>query len=402
MFSGQKSSRAKPLNGTCQNVLFVALLLLIPVFASCRLRRNDQPPPAASASASSSPPAASSASAPALASALAPPACSSAAAPNEDPDGPAGAVVIGIGGIGSSEKLSPTVLDAVRAGVSALGEKRDPADAAAEGVAVLENNTDFNAGRGSAIRFDGSSIEMDAAVMDSRGRLGIVASIERVQNPILVARQVADLPDPIIVGTGAIGFARSKGFAEADLATPLAKQQRDHVLHRLGPLPEEAFQDAGSDSGLPAEADADGAAVGAFDPQPSGSVAVLVRTPDGVFVVAASAGGRPGSLPGHVGAVAIPGAGACVGHQGAVAVTGPDELLVRQMFARLVYDQMTKTGSPRRAVAWALARLPKDVQLGLVAIDRRTFHVDARGPMAWASWTSDGEELAKLPDGGAP
>lgn len=48
-----------------------------------------------------------------------------------------------------------------------------------------------DAGSGAILGLDGVTIEMDAAVMDTRGALGSAACLQRVKNPVLVARDVA-------------------------------------------------------------------------------------------------------------------------------------------------------------------------------------------------------------------
>jgi L-asparaginase / beta-aspartyl-peptidase len=313
--------------------------------------------------------------------------------------------VIGLGGAGSDVALSAAVLEAVRTSVKELSQNRAPLDAAVEGVVPLENNPELNAGMGSSIRFDGSSVQMDAAVMDSEGRLGIVASIARVKNPIRFARALADTPHPILVGGGAVGFARTKGYAPFNPATPRARAQRELALLKLGSaqdagVADAAALDATTGADQPDAADAGPkreAGTSAFDgdPEPPAGVAMVIRTPEGVFVVAASDGGRPASLPGQVGAVSIPGAAVFAGPKGAVAATGPDHLLIQEMLARVVYERMVQTASPRQAVAWGLKQLPDNVRVGMVAMNARASHVDARGPMAWASWTSAGETVAE-------
>lgn len=316
--------------------------------------------------------------------------------------------MLGIGGVGSDIALSSTVQQGVRESVRALAGGTDPLDAIVAGVAVLEDDASFNAGRGSSIRFDGTTVQMDAALMDSEGRLGAVAAVSRIRNPIRIARQVANTPNPLVVGGGAVGLGRAGGHDPFDLATPRARRQRELALLRMGAGIGGFALDAGSSDAMPDGATGahvsdgggamqDAGVDGAADlvvAEPPRNLAILIRTPDGVFVAAASDGGRPAGLPGTVGAVPVPGAAIFAGPRGAVVASGPSNLLVQEMLARMVYERMTQVGSPRQAVTWGLARLPDGVEAGLAAVDRRAFHVQARGPMAWATWTSKGESLA--------
>src|SRR5882672_8292652 len=68
-------------------------------------------------------------------------------------------------------------------------------DAVCATVVTLEDNPIFNAGTGAVLNFDGFC-ELDAAVMESReSREGAVAALQRVKNPVLVARKVMDETD---------------------------------------------------------------------------------------------------------------------------------------------------------------------------------------------------------------
>ncbi|MBP1772974.1 MAG: peptidase asparaginase 2, partial [Holophagaceae bacterium] len=124
-----------------------------------------------------------------------------------------------------TDKAAAKALAALKAGGTAL-------EGALAGVVVLEDDPRFNAGTGANIRLDGKTIQMDAACMDgATGAFGAVAAIERVKNPVLVARKVMDtphilivgdgatrLPHILIVGDGATRFARAMGFPDYDPA----------------------------------------------------------------------------------------------------------------------------------------------------------------------------------------
>ena len=129
------------------------------------------------------------------------------------PDVPEGAAVVAFGGTGSEPSQSAEVLAAVRAAVAVLAEIPDPMLASARGAAILEDDPELNAGTGSSVRVDGMSVQMDAAVMDSRGRFAAVGAIERVKNPVLVARALLDTPHVLLVGDGATACARAQLIA---------------------------------------------------------------------------------------------------------------------------------------------------------------------------------------------
>jgi 3-oxoacid CoA-transferase len=77
---------------------------------------------------------------------------------------------------------------ALHDGYAQLKAGKSAVDAVTAAIAVLEDDPNFNAGKGSVFTHDGRN-EMDAAVMDGEGlRAGAVAGVHRVKNPILLAR----------------------------------------------------------------------------------------------------------------------------------------------------------------------------------------------------------------------
>jgi L-asparaginase/beta-aspartyl-peptidase (threonine type) len=97
--------------------------------------------------------------------------------------------VVTHGGAGSPVEFSDGCETACRAAFALLKEGTPALDAAVEAAIILEDDGRFNAGSGSFLRLDGKTIEMDAAVMDSRNTVGAVISIRDVKNPVLIARE---------------------------------------------------------------------------------------------------------------------------------------------------------------------------------------------------------------------
>ena len=233
-----------------------------------------------------------------------------------------------------------------------LARSNDPLAAAVRGVTVLEDDPRFNAGTGSMVRLDGS-IQMDASVMDSSGRFGAVAGLERVKNPVLVARAVLDTPHLLLMGDGATRFARALGHADYDPATPqrrLATETIKEKIRRAAPdLPEfwrtsqwkKHWNYALSPEAL------------RLDPRDAGTdtVGVAVRAPDGRFAVALSTGGTAVMLRGRVGDVPIYGAGLYAGPHGTAAATGTGERIMETMLGpqrpHLARQRRRRPGSSR-------------------------------------------------------
>ena len=82
-------------------------------------------------------------------------------------------------------------------------------------VAELETSGLYVAGRGSAANSMGY-VELDASIMDGSTReAGAVAAVRDVVNPVRVARGVMEnSPHVMLVGNGALAFARKNGFEE--------------------------------------------------------------------------------------------------------------------------------------------------------------------------------------------
>lgn len=146
-------------------------------------------------------------------------------------------IVHGGAGTIKKEERIPKVIEGVREAVLAGWRelKRGSAlDAVEEAVKALEDNPLFNAGTGSVLTLDGK-VEMDAAIM--RGKTleaGAVAGIWGVKNPISVARKVMEKTDHVLlIGEGAVKFARLLGFEEYDPVTEERLKQWEELRKKL-------------------------------------------------------------------------------------------------------------------------------------------------------------------------
>jgi N4-(beta-N-acetylglucosaminyl)-L-asparaginase len=94
-------------------------------------------------------------------------------------------------------------------------------DAVVAGVMLVEDDpADHSVGLGGLPNEDGV-VELDASVMDgATGLSGGVAALQRIKNPSQVALQVMRYTDHcLLVGEGALRFARAHGFVEQELLT---------------------------------------------------------------------------------------------------------------------------------------------------------------------------------------
>jgi N4-(beta-N-acetylglucosaminyl)-L-asparaginase len=112
-------------------------------------------------------------------------------------------------------------LGAVTRAMELVKNGHDPLDAAIEGVAIVEADPkDHSVGLGGLPNEDGV-VELDAAVMHGPTHAGgSVASIRNIIHPAAVARLVMQRTRHcLLVGEGALRFARAHGFPEVNLLT---------------------------------------------------------------------------------------------------------------------------------------------------------------------------------------
>lgn len=266
------------------------------------------------------------------------------------------------GGAGAPSTDADGCVRAAHAAITAM-RRGDALDGAVAAVVAMEDDGRFNAGAGSVLGLDGVTVEMDAAVMDTRGRLGAVACLKRTRNPVLVARAVADTPHWLLAGEGAERFARSAGFGEHEVGSSKARAAHRRLISRLR-------------SKLPALPGIDN---GFFEryvreqketPEGGDTVGAVTRDAEGHFAVAGSTGGIAPALLGRVGDTPIIGSGFYAGPHGAVAATGLGEQIVRHLLAHTVYDWIAEGMALHKALARAIDFFPEEVDIGLIAVSR--------------------------------
>ena len=117
-------------------------------------------------------------------------------------------------------------LRAVERAMEVLAGGADPLDAAIEGVAIVEEDPeDYTVGYGGIPNADGV-IQLDACCFHGpTHRGGGVAALEGIRTPSRVAKLVLERTDHVLlVGPGALEFAKLHGFTEADLHTPFTRE----------------------------------------------------------------------------------------------------------------------------------------------------------------------------------
>jgi L-asparaginase / beta-aspartyl-peptidase len=278
----------------------------------------------------------------------------------------AGAVVVH-GGAGAARDHEDGCVLAARRALGQLEVSGDALEAAIAAVSAMEDDGRFNAGRGSVLGLDGATVEMDASVMDTRGRLGAVACVRDVKNPVLLAREIADTPHALLAGEGAQRFARSLGMPGSAPVSELQRAQHRRLKAELaGSVPlmagidrrlVELYWNYKTPLKLPAASACD-------------TVGAVVRGPDGHFAVACSSGGAAPALMGRVGDSPLIGSGFFAGPHGAVAATGVGEQIMRHLLARTVYGWIEDGMALQQALERGLSLFAEEVNVGLIAVSR--------------------------------
>jgi L-asparaginase / beta-aspartyl-peptidase len=268
------------------------------------------------------------------------------------------------GGAGtiSPEQMTPALEHDLRAalqrsleaGRAILQTGGSSLDAAVAAVQVLEDNPLFNAGRGAVFTSAGTH-EMDAAVMDGKTlAAGAVGCVQRVKNPINLARAVMEKsPHILLAGKGAEDFARHLGLELVD-EKYFYTEQRWQALERVRQL--EAKREALSDQDR------------------HGTVGAVALDQNGNLAAATSTGGNTNKRPGRIGDTPILGAGTYANNKTcAVSATGDGEFFVRAVAGHDLSALMEYRDLSLAEAAQAV--LDKVVVLGgtggLIAIDRQ-------------------------------
>ena len=206
-------------------------------------------------------------------------------------------------------------------------------DAVESAVRVLEDDPRFNAGRGSVLTRDGT-VEMDASIMEGdRLQCGAVGAVRRVANPITLARRVLEARHHVLlVGDGAVAFARSVGIPECDAASLVTDRQRKRH----------------------AEPAARPTTLG-------GTVGAVTLDRSGTIAAATSTGGTAGKLPGRVGDGALIGCGTYADSSiGGVSCTGDGEAIIRVVLGHRALHYLKDADDPDYAAKVAVDLLVEE------------------------------------------
>ncbi len=253
----------------------------------------------------------------------------------------------------ASQSQSPSRIIAISSanGMSAISKAielirsgSDALDAVIAGVNIVEDDpNDTSVGYGGLPNEEGV-VELDSAVMHGpTHRAGAVASIRNIKNPSRVARVVMERSDHVlIVGEGALRFAKAHGFTEENLLTDRAREAWLKWRENLSK----------EDDWLPAHTPEDKDIGGLFEPfhRNTGTIHCSAIDMKGNISCVTTTSGLAYKIPGRVGDSPIIGAGLyCDNEVGSAGSTGRGEANLVNCSSIMAVEFMRQGKSPEQA-----------------------------------------------------
>jgi N4-(beta-N-acetylglucosaminyl)-L-asparaginase len=225
----------------------------------------------------------------------------------------------------------------------------DALDAVVAGVSLVEDDpNDHSVGLGGLPNEDGV-VELDASCMHGpTARAGAVAALRNVKNAASVARLVLHRTDHVLlVGEGALRFAKAHGFQEENLLTDEAREMwlwwKEHL------------SDTDKWLAAPPEDYPENVRIWA---QTTGTIHCSAIDANGDISATTTTSGLAFKIPGRVGDSPIIGAGNYVDNDvGSCGSTGRGEELILNAGSFAVVERMRNGATPRDACLEILKRL---------------------------------------------
>lgn len=228
----------------------------------------------------------------------------------------------------------------------------DALDAAIAGVNIVEDDPNDNSVGYGGLPNEEGVVELDAAVMHGPSyRGGSVAAIRNIKNPSKVARLVMERTDHVLmVGEGALKFARAHGFPEENLLTDASRaawlKWKEQLSKEDDWLPPHAIDDADI-----------GAVLEAYR-RHYGTIHVSALDAHGNLSCTTTTSGLAFKIPGRVGDSPILGAGLyCDNEVGSAGSTGRGEANLLNCSSVMVVEWMRQGKTPEEACLLACKRI---------------------------------------------
>ncbi len=333
--------------------------------------------------------------------------------------------------VGATAKASSPQLGEIRTISSGNGAKAtekayqmivagsDPIDAVVAGVAIVEDDPeDTSVGYG-GLPNERGIVELDAAVMHGpTHHAGAVASLQNIRHPAQVALKVLRRSDHVLlVGAGALDFARAHGFQEENLLTEFSRKVWLRWKETLSekddwiPDPSETNLDNVAEffqKNSVRTADGNGLRFR----RPTGTIHCSGLAANGDISCTTTTSGLAFKIPGRVGDSPIIGAGLYVDNEvGSCGSTGRGEANLQNLSSFAAVELMRNGASPEEAGMEILRRVAKTTEARLRNKDGRpdfglSFYVMAKdgryagvtmwGPGKFAVTDSKGTRLEDM------
>jgi N4-(beta-N-acetylglucosaminyl)-L-asparaginase len=249
--------------------------------------------------------------------------------------------------VGSRRPLAISSANGMRTverAIELVKKGHDPLDAAIEGVAIVEADPkDHSVGLGGLPNEDGV-VELDAAVMHGPTHGGgSVAALRNIVHPAAVARAVMQRSRHcLLVGHGALRFARAHGFPEVNLLTDEARRIWLHWKETRDP----------NDDWVPPPDEKVAAFIReALSPRVTGTIHCSVLDTHGDLGCTTTTSGLSWKIPGRVGDSPILGAGLFLDNEvGSAGSTGVGELNLLNLSSAIIVEGMRRGLSPKDAI----------------------------------------------------
>jgi len=237
---------------------------------------------------------------------------------------------------------------AVDKAMELLRNGTDPLDAVIAGVNIIEEDpNDMSVGYGGLPNED-MEVELDASVMHGpTHNAGAVAALKHIKTPSKVAQLVMERTDhALLIGEGALKFAKAHGFNEENLLTDKARERWLRWKERL----------SDRDDWFPPEEEIDQEVREVMIYH--GTINCCALGANGNLAGVTTTSGLSYKIPGRVGDSPIVGAGLYVDNNvGAAGSTGRGEANILNCGSFTVVEFMRQGSSPEEACLKTLERI---------------------------------------------
>jgi len=283
-------------------------------------------------------------------------------------------------------------LQATARAMELIKQGKDALEAVVEGVTIVEDDPKENSVGYGGLPNEKGVVELDASVMHgATGRGGAVAALQNIRHAAQVAKRVMERTDHVlIVGAGALKFAKVHGFKEENLLTDESRETwlkwKETLSNKDDWLPphDEKTKDIGA---IIKNADRHYGTINCNAIDLKGNLSGCTTTSGLAFKIA----GRVGDSP-------ILGAGLWVDNDvGAAGSTGRGEANLLACSSVMVVEYMRQGKSPEAACVAACERIVKQTKMrrllddnGRPSFDVRFYAINKRGDYGSATMWSGG------------